>query len=93
MEKYICAFRGRRDNYQVPLALAESGRLDQFITDFYTNNFLEKINPTLPSSWQNKLNFRLESQIPSEQIKSLWENTVLEHICKTFGFSDTNTFA
>ena len=92
MNKYICAFRGRRDNYQVPLALAESGKLDKFITDFYTNNFLEKITPVLHPSWQNKLNFRLESQIPSEQIKSLWKNTLLEHICKAFEFSDTSTF-
>jgi len=93
MDKYICAFRGRRDNYQIPLALDESGRLDKFITDFYTNNFLEKITPILPSSWQNKLNFRLESRIPSEQIKAFWDNTLLEHIYKTLGFSNTHAFA
>ena len=93
MEKYICAFRGRRDNYQVPLALAESGRLDQFITDFYTNNFLKKITPVLYPSWQNKLNFRLESQIPSEQVRSLLATTLIEHGCHFFGFSSTFTYA
>jgi len=35
MEQYVCAFRGRRDSYQAPLALAEGGLLDQFITDAY----------------------------------------------------------
>src|SRR5437870_220784 len=33
MAKFVCAFRGRRDSYQVPLALAEGDLLDQFITD------------------------------------------------------------
>ena len=35
MSHYVCAFRGRRDNYQVPLTLAEAGQLDRFITDAY----------------------------------------------------------
>jgi hypothetical protein len=42
MSQYICAFRGRRDNYQVPLALAEKGLLKQIITDFYAVNSLQK---------------------------------------------------
>jgi glycosyltransferase involved in cell wall biosynthesis len=32
---YITAFPGRRDNYQVPLALSEHGRLGGFVTCFY----------------------------------------------------------
>jgi len=32
---YVTAFPGRRDNYQVPLALSESGRLAGFVTCFY----------------------------------------------------------
>ena len=40
MGNYVCAFRGRRDNYQVPLALAEAGRLDRFITDAYVPGWL-----------------------------------------------------
>ena len=28
MDPFVCAFRGRRDSYQVPLALAEEGLLD-----------------------------------------------------------------
>jgi hypothetical protein len=35
MEKFVCAFRGRRDAYQVPLALAEGDLLEAFITDAY----------------------------------------------------------
>ena len=93
MNKYICAFRGRRDNYQIPLALAESGLLDKFITDFYTNHFLQQINPILSYKWQTKLNFRLEPQIPLERVKSLWGTTLLEHSRHYLGFSTTATYA
>jgi hypothetical protein len=31
MNQYICTFRGKRDKYQIPLALAESELLDQYI--------------------------------------------------------------
>ena len=30
MTPYVCAFRGRRDSYQVPVALTEGGLLDRF---------------------------------------------------------------
>jgi glycosyltransferase involved in cell wall biosynthesis len=32
---YVTAFPGRRDGYQVPLSLAENGRLASFVTCFY----------------------------------------------------------
>ena len=32
---YVVAFAGRRDFYQVPIALVECGLLDAFCTDFY----------------------------------------------------------
>lgn len=93
MNKYICAFRGRRDNYQIPLALGESGLLEQFITDFYTNRFLQKISPFFGSSCQSKLDFRLETRIPSDRIKSLWANTLLEHCFSDLNFPRAPTYA
>ena len=33
--KYVTAFPGRRDSYQIPLSLFENGRLDRFVTDAY----------------------------------------------------------
>jgi glycosyltransferase involved in cell wall biosynthesis len=33
--KYVCAFNRDRDSYQIPLTLAENGKLDKFITDYY----------------------------------------------------------
>ena len=32
---YVTAFQGRRDQYQIPLALSENGRLAGFATCFY----------------------------------------------------------
>lgn len=33
--KYVCAFNRDRDSYQVPLSLAEHGKLENLITDYY----------------------------------------------------------
>lgn len=93
MSQYVCAFRGRRDNYQVPLALAERGLLDQFITDFYAVRFLQEIAQILPTSWRNKLDFRSEPGIPSDQVKCLWTTTLLEHTRHYFGLSHASTYA
>jgi len=37
---YVTAFPGRRDHYQIPLALSENGRLAGFATCFYRNRGL-----------------------------------------------------
>jgi hypothetical protein len=37
MGKFVCAFRGRRDSYQMPLALAEVDLPDRFVTDAYAS--------------------------------------------------------
>lgn len=36
-QQYICAFNRDRDSYQIPLSLAEKGKLEKFITDYYFN--------------------------------------------------------
>lgn len=43
---YVVSFAGRRDSYQVPIALAEFGMLDALCTDFYFNK---------KSIWQNAI--------------------------------------
>ena len=93
MSQFVCAFRGRRDNYQVPLALAENGLLEQFITDFYTGNFLQQVAHNFPTCWQRKLAFRREPSIPTERVKSLWGTTLLEHTRHYLGLSRAATFS
>lgn len=79
MSQYVCAFRGRRDNYQVPLALAEAGLLDRFITDFYTLSTLRRLAHYLPEAWQEKLVFRYHSDLPDEKVSCLWLASFQEH--------------
>ena len=93
MSQYVCAFRGRRDNYQVPLALAEKGLLDQLITDFYAVKSLQQIAPILPKTWQNKLASRSETGIPIERVSCLWRTTLLEHTRHHLGFSHSSTYS
>ena len=93
MQKYVCAFRGRRDNYQVPLALAEYNLLDQFITEFYATELIQKLTPLLPKKWSQKAIFRCEPQIPTHKVKCLWGTTLVEHTRHRLGFSPAATFA
>lgn len=91
--RYVCAFRGRRDYYQVPLALAENDRLDQFITDAYLSPLIETLGSALPLRLQEKLRSRQEPGIPRERVKCLWRVTALEHLRHQLGFSRSRTFA
>src|SRR4051794_15793725 len=58
MEKFVCAFRGRRDAYQVPLALAEGDLLETFITDVYATPPARAIGSLLPVSSRSRLELR-----------------------------------
>ena len=91
-DDYVCAFRGRRDSYQVPLALAEAGLLNQFITDVYATPPLEGLARLLPRSLQKKLTSRKMSGIPVERVRCLWGNTFLEHARHKLGFSKDVTW-
>jgi glycosyltransferase involved in cell wall biosynthesis len=92
---YVCAFRGRRDNYQVPLALAEIDRLDQFITDAYVpaaGRALAWAAP-IPARWKEKLALRWGASIPAARVRCLWATTALEHTRHHLGFAKIETFA
>jgi len=93
MNEYVCAFRGRRDNYQVPLALAEVNLLDQFITDFYSLSVSQHLFPYLPQHWQQKINFRSHPGIPSEKVYCLLGKTLQEHLRHKLGWSAAKTYA
>jgi glycosyltransferase involved in cell wall biosynthesis len=93
MNHYICAFRGRRDGYQIPLALAEDGRLDQFITDFYSPEWLRSLADRFSPQRRQKILSRLEPGIPEQQVKSLLFTTALEHLRHRLGRSRTATYA
>ena len=74
-ETFVCAFRGRRDSYQVPLALAEAGLLDQFITDAYSAPWMKAVVKCTPVNIRAKVDFRSEAGIPLERVRCLWGST------------------
>lgn len=92
MNHFVCAFRGRRDSYQVPLALAEAGSLDELITDAYATAVPRIVARGLPGSIRDKLNSRFVDGIPVERIRCLWGTTLLEHARHAVGCAPMLTY-
>ncbi len=90
---YVCAFRGRRDSYQVPRALADDGRLDTFITDFYATEPIRRLAECLPSPWNEKLKRRHDPHLPVQNIECLWGTTIREWIRHGLGIPSARTYA
>jgi glycosyltransferase involved in cell wall biosynthesis len=77
--KYIVAFNGARDRYQVPLALAERGKLESLVTDFYLPDWLYG-RSFLPSRIQT----RYAHGIPSSNVKISPDLFLLQYALKPF---------
>jgi glycosyltransferase involved in cell wall biosynthesis len=92
MEQYVCAFRGRRDSYQAPLALAEASLLDQFITDAYATRGIYALMRLSPAAVRAKIGQRSEPGIPLERVSCLWGTTALEHLRHRIGFAPMSTY-
>lgn len=91
--KYICAFRGRRDYYQVPIALAEAGILQEFITDAYAGRVARSITSVLPKQLEQKANFRYDARLPPDCVRSIWSSTLLEQARHRLGCAASVTYA
>lgn len=68
---YVCAFRGRRDSYQVPIALAESGKLDRFITDHYCGLPERALAHLLPARLAESVRGRRADGLPEDYVTRL----------------------
>ncbi len=66
--RYVCAFRGRRDDYQVPLALHEAGMLHRFITDFYAGEALQAASRLLPGMRGQAIRGRSKEGLPGRLV-------------------------
>ena len=80
---FVCAFRGRRDDYQVPLALHEAGLLDRFITDFYTGQDLSAASHFLPARLRAALQMRRKDGLPSTRVWQFPAMAVKEALAKS----------
>jgi hypothetical protein len=71
--RWVVAFAGARDSYQVPIALHESGLLQSLVTDFYApfdQVSFAQASKLLPSSICTKLGKRFDSALPSRFVQS-----------------------
>ncbi|MGQ0457577.1 MAG: glycosyltransferase family 4 protein [Hyphomicrobium sp.] len=75
---YVCAFRGRRDDYQVPAALAEVGALDAFITDHFVGDADRLLSRFLPPAAAAKLLARHSALIPDSSVVRLRSLSLIE---------------
>ena len=91
--KYVCAFRGRRDYYQAPLALAEAELLDSFITDVYAGGAVRALSKTLPARLREKVLSRRRTGIPDQQVRCLWTSTLFERANFRLGRPESLIFA
>ena len=82
---YVCAFRGRRDSYQVPLALAERGRLGAFITEAYFTPTLRRVAAMLPRSLRRAAETRRHDGLPDRAIHCLWATAAAEKLLRIAG--------
>lgn len=91
--RYVCAFRGRRDYYQAPLALAEAKLLDSFITDVYAGGAVRALSKGLPARLREKILSRRGSGIPDGQVRCLWTSTLFERANFRLGRPESLVFA
>ena len=77
---YICAFKGRRDDYQVPLALAETSQLECLVTDFYSSEAWEKVARRIAPSLQSTLKKRWKDGLSSAAVRSSALGFMIERV-------------
>jgi glycosyltransferase involved in cell wall biosynthesis len=90
---FVCAFRGRRDSYQVPIALAEAGQLDCFITDYFSGDIELAVRRLLPQLVGEKLLSRHDALIPAGKVHRLLAYSVMENLALRMGVSPARIYA
>lgn len=90
---FVCAFRGCRDSYQVPVALSEWGKLDSFITDCFVSNDIYSGATWLPEIAKASLRRRSCSALPSLQVQQLKRRFLLEVLARAAGTAEDKFYA
>lgn len=71
--QWVVAFKGSRDAYQVPLALAEAGKLETLVTDWYSPfdaRWFDRSIRVLPAHIGASLKRRYRVGLPSAKVSS-----------------------
>jgi glycosyltransferase involved in cell wall biosynthesis len=93
MNRYVCAFAGRRDSYQVPMALSQADLLERFITDAYATPPVRALARLLPGRVREKTLLRYNEIIPNDRISCLWGTFAREHVRHWIGVPRSLTYA
>ena len=89
---YVCAFRGSRDRYQTPLALAEGGLLDRLITDAYGTSAIRALARRISGRTIDTLAARHQPGIPDERVQCLWPVSIREQVRHFAGVAPNRTW-
>lgn len=68
--RWIVVGAGARDDYQVPIALHETGLLERFFTDFYAPLDRIGLGRFIPSAIRERLQRRFVPELPSREVET-----------------------
>lgn len=80
---WVTVFNGVRDSYQVPLALAEAGRLERLVTDWYSpldKPAFRRAAHLLPSRIRTLLGRRYQPGLPSGHVESMLREAIRQRL-------------
>jgi glycosyltransferase involved in cell wall biosynthesis len=77
----------------VPIALAEAGILEEFITDAYAGSTVRSVASVLPKRLRQKLDFRFDPGLPPDRVRSIWSSTLVEQLRHGLGCAPSVTYA
>ena len=83
LRSFVTGFCGRRDSYEVPLALQECGLLAGFVTDFYSHGWNRLLYP---------LRHRFRAGLPTSKLTSSYRSFLLQKYGTKVGLSLDSAF-
>ena len=91
--RWVVVFNGARDSYQTPLALAERGRLEALVTDWYTpldRPLVRGAARLLPDRWRSALARRHRKGLSSDLVDGGPRNAIaaIRHRGDVSGFDE-----
>jgi glycosyltransferase involved in cell wall biosynthesis len=84
--RWVVAHCGSRDDYQLPIALHESGQLHRFVTDWYSpldSRIIDVVLKCLPERLRLELARRYRKELPSRLVKDVKLSGLLKSVFGT----------
>lgn len=90
---YVTGFLGRRDGFQIPIALSEAGILDRFVTGICSECIPRSLSGLLPATIRKTLSRRYCPQISSSLIECRPTIEILQNASKWLGDRQLRSWA